>query len=264
MERSSRPQFIGHFEEIKLPSLTLFSPRTAALVAVLGAASLSAEDLTIVLKKTTQGVSSSATHSYGSRYVRFDLGMTETIVDLKFGRVTSIDHLKKQYSQTTFVEMEQAMSSTSPEMEKAMEGIPEGLRHKMMDEAEKDVTVTRGETREIEGVACQEFTVALGESARIRTCRTMTLEPPFDAHSFRKLALVTLPVVLGHSGLNRMIERVRELDGFALATSVSVPGKRIETSSEATSIKRGRIPPGVFALPRAYVKVRSPFSRLTR
>ncbi|MEO6402062.1 MAG: hypothetical protein ABIP62_08630, partial [Vicinamibacteria bacterium] len=223
-----------------------------------------AEDVTIVLRKTTQGVETSATHYYGARYVRFDLGTTEAIVDLKFDRVTSIDHLKKQYSQTTFAEMERAMSSMSPEMEKAMEGIPQGLRHKMMDEAEKDVTVTRGEAREIEGAACQEFTVAIGESGWIRTCRTTALDPPFDAHFFKKLALVALPVARGNSGLNRMIERVRELDGFALATSVSLPKKKIQMSSEATSIKRGHIPPKVFTLPRAYTQVRSPFSELTR
>ncbi len=225
-----------------------------------------AEDLTIVYRKSGQGGDQTATHYYAADRVRLDQGDDGVIVDFALGRIVNIANRKRQYSETTFAEIEQAMSSISAEMEKAMAGIPEGLRHKMMGEAAKEVTLTKGAARTIAGVSCQDYTVALGEKSEMQTCLTTSISPPFHPKNFKDLVLATSPIGPGSSGFNKLVQRLREIEGFSLAssTSVSLLGKRIETVTEATEIRRGPIDGARFDLPQGFKKVDSPFARMAR
>jgi hypothetical protein len=224
--------------------------------------SVQADDLTIVFRMTGPGGEGVATHTFTATRVRFDHGDEATLVDFETGRMVSLSIRMKEYSETTFAEVERAMTSMSAEMEKAMAGIPEGLRSKMMREAAKEVTVTRGETREVAGIACQNYTVALGEKHRMETCTATSIQPPFDPLNFRKLALAMASVGPGNSGVNKMVEKMREIPGLSLASSTSlrILGRKIETVMEATQIRKGPVDASVFAIPQGFKKVDSPFA----
>lgn len=230
------------------------------------APSSGAEDLTIIFRMSGPGGDQTATHYYAAGRARLDQGDDGAIVDFALGRMANISNRTRQYSETTFAEIEQAMNSMSAEMEKAMEGIPEGLRHKMMGDALKEVTVTKGATRTIAGVSCQNYAVTLGEKSQMQTCLTTSITPPFDPKNFKNLALATSPIGPGNSGINKLVQKLREIEGFSLAssTSLSLFGQRIETVTEATEIRRGPIDRARFDLPQGFKKVDSPFARMAR
>ncbi len=226
----------------------------------------STEGVTIVFRVSGPDWEKTATHYFTASKVRFDQGDAATVVDLATGRIVNISTAKKQYSETTFQEIEQAMTSVSAEMEKAMAGIPEGLRKKMMGDATRDVTLTKGEVRTVASVPCQDYVVALGEKTRMETCAALAFDLPFDRAHLRNLALVTAPIAKGHSGLNKMVETLREISGLSLASSMalSLMGRKIETSSEATQIRRGAIDGALFETPRDFQKIDSPFAKMAR
>lgn len=226
----------------------------------------SLEGVTIVFRVSGPDWEKTATHYYTATKVRFDQGDAATLVDLATGRIVMMSMTKKQYSETTFQEIEQAMTSVSAEMEKAMAGIPEGLRKKMMGDAVRDVTLTKGEVRTVASLPCQDYVVALGEKTRMETCAALAFELPFDRAHLRNLALVTAPIAKGHSGLNKMVEKLREISGLSLASSMalSLMGRKIETSTEATQIRRGAIDDALFETPRDFQKIDSPFAKMAR
>jgi hypothetical protein len=168
---------------------------------------------------------------------------------------------KKQYSETTFTEVEQAMTSMSAQMEKAMAGLPGGLREKMMSDATREATLTKGEARNIAGLPCQNYIVTLGEKNRMETCATTAIKPPFDPKNFRKLALATAPITPGSSPVNRMVETMRAIEGISIASStfLSMLGKTIETTMEAAEIRKGPIGASTFDIPQDFKKVDSPW-----
>lgn len=226
----------------------------------------SPEGVTIVFRVSGPDWEKTATHYYTATKVRFDQGDAATVVDFATGRIVNILVAKKQYSETTFEEIEQAMTSLSAQMEKAMAGIPEGLRKKMMGDAALDVTLTRGEVRTVASVSCQTYVVALDEKTRMETCATLDFDLPFDRAHLRNLALVTAPIAKGHSGLNKMVGRLREISGLPLASSMrlSLMGRKIETSTEATEIRRGPVDAAYFEIPQDFQKIDSPFAKMAR
>ena len=228
-----------------------------------GAIPSQAEDVTIVFRVWGADWERVATHYYSATKVRFDQGEQVTVVDFKTGRIVNISVKKKEYSETTFAEIEQAMNSVSAEMEKAMAGIPEGLRKKMVGDSAKEVTISRGEGRTVASIPCQTYIVALGEKTRMETCVTLELDLPFDKSQFRNLALVTAPIAKGNSGINKMVEKLRDIEGLSLAsaTVVSLMGKKLETWSEATEIRKGKVANELFETPHDFRKVDSPFAK---
>lgn len=210
---------------------------------------------------TEKGGERAVTHYFTPTRARFDQGDKATIVDFAAGRVVNLSMKKRQYSETTFARIEQAMTSTSAQMEKALAGIPEGLRHQMMGDATQEVTVTRGAARTVAGVPCQHYIVTLGERLRMETCAASEIKPPFDAANFRNLPLATSPIGPGSSGINRMVEKLRAIEGISVASSASLSmlGKTIETSMEATEIRKGPIAASTFDTPQGFKKVDSPW-----
>ena len=99
---------------------------------------------------------------------------SETIVEYGPGKITAIDHKKKEYSETTLAEMEAAMKEAAAKMEAAsaqmkeqMANMPPAVREKMekmMGGAAGAVTVTKGGTRQVAGYTCQDYVVADGRS----------------------------------------------------------------------------------------------------
>lgn len=240
---------------------TSAAPILAALASLAASSPVRADDLTIVFRMAEKGGERVVTHYFTADRGRLDHGDLATIVDFTTGSVVSIHMKKRQYSETTFAEIERAMSSMSSQMEKALAGIPESLRNQMMGDASREVTITRGETRTIAGVECQNHIVTLGETMRMETCAATAIRPPFDPGNFRKLTLVTSPLGPASSGINRMVEKMRAIDGIAIASSnsLSMLGKTVENSMEATEIRRTPIDASTFDVPPGFKKVDSPW-----
>lgn len=226
----------------------------------------STDDLTIVFKSMGARAERTTTHYYTADRARMDQGEVEIIVEFATGKVVHILNRKKLFYETTLEKIEEAMTSTSAEMEKAMAGIPEGLRAKMIGDAAGEITLAKGGRRTIAGATCQEFFVALGEKTHIEICAATDLTPPFDSRHFKDLPLATAPMGRGNSGISKLVRKLREIDGLILASSASLRlfGRKMDNSSEATEIKRGPLDPSLFDVPAGYTKVDSPFARTAR
>lgn len=225
-----------------------------------------AEDLTVRFKTNGPNGEQRATHYYSAERVRFDQGEESTVVYLDSGRILNISSRRKQYSETTFAELEQAMTSVSAQMEKAMAALPEGLRLKMMGDAGREATLTPGETRTVAGAACQIHVVTLGARARMETCAATGLALPFDRKHLKNLALITAPIARGNSGINKLVAKIREIEGLSLASFIwiNLLGRRIESAAEALEIVREPIDPATFETPPGFQKIESPFAKMAQ
>lgn len=237
-----------------------------ALLTLPLASFASAEDLTIVYKTSGPGGDQVSTQMFTANRARFNSGTSDTIIDFAGGKLTTIDHKKKEVSEITFADMEKAMASMSAEMEKSMAGLPPGLRDKIMGDAAKEVTVTKGETRTVAGISCQDTTIALGENTRMTSCNATSITPPFDPANFSKLSMMQAPMARAGGGFGKIVEKLKDIRGFSLAstTSMSAMGRKMQMTMEATEVKKGPVAPSAFDLPQGYKTVASPFAKMAK
>ena len=239
---------------------------TRSLVAMslsLFALSASAQDLTITFKSTDGG---SATHYFSKDRIRMNGGRTDTLLEFASGRIVTVDNQKKEYSEMTVVEIDEAMKGMAAQMEQAMAQVPPQMREqmaKMMGGAAAEVTVTKGATKMVAGYSCQSYTITMGANMSQETCNSTALTPPFDLANLQKLTRVSLPMI---QGMDKFIQKMSEIQGIALSThmSMSMMGRKTDTGLEATQISKGAIPADVFALPAGYKKVDSPLKKLPK
>jgi hypothetical protein len=247
----------------------------AAAVASLLAAPVLAEDLTIVSKTTGAGGAGSTTQYFASDKVRTGDGENETIMDYAAGRIVTVDHRKKEYSEITFAEMEaglKAIAAQTDQMQEQMASMPPAVREKMeqmMGGAASSVTVTRGGTRQVAGYTCQDYTLAMGQAMTTRICATTALQYPVDYRKHQALAgsaaaMANNPLF---KGMGKMVDEMKKIEGFTIAesTSMKMMGRTMESSKEAVEIKKGPIPAAAFdvaAITKGYKKVPHPVTKL--
>jgi hypothetical protein len=252
--------------------------------AVLAAASspASAEDLTLVFKNTGKQGASTATSYYSTAKMRTGDAENETIVDYGPAKIISIDHKKKEYSEITLAEMEAAMKQAAAKMEEAskqmeqqMASMPPAMREKMqqmMGGAAGSVTVSKGGTRQVAGYACQDYTIAMGETMTTRLCATTALALPAPAVDQQRFAsFATSAGAMANNpmfkGMSKMADELKKIEGISIAeaTSVKILGRSIDTSKEAVEIKKGPIPEAAFdvaAIAKGYKKVAHPVTKM--
>ena len=256
----------------------------ARMLAAVAAASLLAvpalaEDLTIVYKSTGGGGAGTATHYYSSEKVRTGDADNETIMDYAAGRIVSVDHKKKEYSEITFAEMEAGlkaaaakMDAANAQMQQQMASMPPAMREKMeqmMGGAASAVTVTKGATRQVAGYTCQDYTLAMGQAMTMKMCATTALQYPMDYRKYQALAgsaaaMANNPMF---KGMGKMVEEMKKIEGITIAeaTSMKMMGRSMDSSREAVEIKKGPIPAAAFdvaALTQGYKKVPHPVTKL--
>jgi hypothetical protein len=256
----------------------------AACAAVLSSVSARAEDLTIVYKTTAANGSGISTSYYASEKMRTGDAERETIVEYGPGRVVSIDHKKKEYSDYTLAELEASMKAASAKMEQAnaqmqqqMANMPPALREKMegmLGGGAAAVTVTKGVVRKVAGYDCQSYDVKMGTGMEMHLCASTALAPPAPNVDPRTYSAVAGPAAAFANnpmfkGAAKLGEELRKIQGFVLAdaTSMKVMGRSIETSKEATEVKRGAIPASAFdvaAIAKGYKKVDNPLAKLAK
>jgi hypothetical protein len=244
----------------------LFGFGTAAF-----ALAAAAEDLTITYKVTGRGdAAATTTQYYSATKVRTSDGQRETVLDLAAGKILTIDSQKKEYSEIDLAELEAMMKQATAQMDEAMKNVPPGMREqmaKMMGGGAAPggaaLNVTKGGTRKVAGYACQEYTIAMGENFKNETCNTTALPLPFDPAQFRKLWAMSNPTFMRDAA--KFAEQLQKVEGLPLAenTSVSMMGRSMTSSKEATEVKKGPIAASVFEPPAGYKKVDSPLKAMS-
>jgi hypothetical protein len=254
----------------------------AACAAAFLAVPALAEDLTIVFKTTGGGSPGTTTHYYSSEKMRTGDAEHETIVEYGPGKIVSIDHKKKEYSEITLAEMEEAMKAAQAKMEQAnaqmqqqMASMPPAMREKMeqmMGGVASSVTVTKGGTRQVAGYTCQDYTVAMGQMMTTKICATTALAfaaPNVDYRRYASFAgsAATMANNPMFKGMGKMVDEMKKIQGFTIAeaTSVKVMGRSTDTSREAVEIKKGPIPASAFdvaTIAKGYKKVANPVTKM--
>jgi hypothetical protein len=233
------------------------------LVSALPAA---AEDLTITYRSTSGGVAGAAASYFSTERMRTGDAERDTVIEYASGRIVSIDHKKKEYSEITLAEMEAAMKAATAQMEQQMANMPPAIREKMQQmTGGGTVTVTKGATKKVAGYDCQDYEVSLGGMGSMHLCATTAIAPPAPNVDYRRFA--SFASVASNPMLKNITSEMQKIQGFTLAESSSMKlmGRSMETSKEATEVKRGAIPASAFdvaALTRGYKKVANPVTKM--
>jgi hypothetical protein len=202
----------------------------------------------------------------------------ETIIEYGPGKITSIDHKKKEYSEITLAEMEAAMKKAQAQMaqmEEQMKNMPPAVREKMesmMGGAAGAVTVTKGAARQVAGYSCQDYTIAAGQMMTTKLCATTALALPIPNADFSKYSSFatsagTMASNPMFKGMQKFADEMKKIEGVTIAeaTSFKMMGHSVDNSKEATEIKKGPIPASAFDLAtiaKGYKKVDNPLSKM--
>jgi hypothetical protein len=184
-------------------------------------------------------------------------GDTDSIVEYASGRIVSIDHKKKEYTETTFEEMAAMMRQAEAEIAK----LP-SFAQKAMGGAVGDVTVVKGtQIRKIAGYDCTQYTLTMGQDFVYDLWATPALVYPIKYVDSMKAQYVAM----GHAGRKflKMFDEMKAIKGYPLAFGMNykLMGKKIATLTEATEVKRGPIPASTFGIPAGYKRKDSPFKQ---
>jgi hypothetical protein len=225
----------------------------AALPALAGAA-----EITIVSKTTVkQGAPTTSTQYIGTDRVRTSDGENDAIVDVGTGRLTVINHKKKEYYEATREEMQAGMRK----LEQQMSGPGGAMLEKMMGGAAGEVVVKKGAARKVAGYDCTTYTFTLGDNMRYENCMTQALQLPVAYYD----ALKSPYAMMGPMGkrFEKVFDAMREVKGvpIAMSSSVNMMGMKMEIASEATEIRTGAIPATAFQVPAGYKKKDTPFKK---
>ena len=188
---------------------------------------------------------------------RHSNGDNDSIMDLKAGRMTLIDHKKKEYSEFTLEEMAAFMN----DMEKQMQGNP--IMEKLMGGALGEVSVKKGATpRKIAGYTCDEYIMSMGENMTWEMWTTPDVQPPmqyFDAYKAQFSSMGPMA-----KRMEKMVDEMRKLKGFPLATTMHMKMMMasVDTTTEATEVKKGPVAASVFEVPKDYKKKDAPFKAM--
>jgi hypothetical protein len=236
----------------------------------------SAEDLTLVYKTTgTQGAST-ATSYYSTEKMRSGDGQHDTIIEYGPGKITTIDHKKKEYSEITLAEMEAMLKQASAKMEemnKQLANMPPEMKKKMeqmMGGGAESVSVTKGGSRQVAGYTCQDYTLSMGQTMTQQLCATTALQfpaPNVDYKRFSGLASSAGAMSGMFPGFAKLAEEMKKIEGISIAeaTHFKMMGRTVDSTREATEIKKGAIPASAFdlaAIAPGYKKVAHPVTKM--
>jgi hypothetical protein len=252
----------------------------AALAAALCALPVLAEDLTIVYKTTGPGGPGTSTTYYSSEKMRTGDAERDTIIEYGTGRIVTIDHKKKEYSEITAAEMEAAMKAMQAKMQEAnaqMQNMPPAVREKMeqmMGGGAAAITVTKGTTRKVAGYDCQDYDVKVGTLMTMDLCASTAVAPPAPNVDPSKYASMVGPAAALASnpmfkGFAKLADEMKKIQGFSLAESskMSMMGRSFDSTKEATEVKKGAVPASAFdvaAIAKGYKKVEHPMTKLAK
>jgi hypothetical protein len=233
--------------------------RMLSLAALAGLAALpaSAEDLTIVSAVKMGDRQSTSTQYITADRARMATGDTDTIVEYATGRIVQINNKNQEYSETSLAEM----AAFVDKQVARLEGLPAFAR-KAMGGTVGEITVRKGTaTKKIAGYDCTQYTLSMGEDMAFDLWVTPALEIPAHLVDAQKATFAAM----GPAGQRfvAMFDEMKKIKGVALATGMNykIVGKKVDSLTEATEVRRGPIPASTFAIPAGYKKKDSPFKR---
>lgn len=229
--------------------------RALAAALLLAAPVLAAEDLTIVSKVAVGDKSSISTQYMTATKSRTNDGESDSIIDFPTGKLTFIDHKAKTYWETSFEEM-------AAYMERLYRDVKGNPMLENMFGGSDEVTVERGKgSRKVAGYDCDEYIMTMGRSFEFDVCAAKGLQPPPQYYEGRKFSYASMGPMGRRFG--KMFEEMKKVKGYPIALDMDVDMgmAKIQTSSEATEVKKGPIPASTFDLPVGYKKKPSPFNR---
>lgn len=252
----------------------------AALAAALCALPALAEDLTIVYKSTGPGGPGTSTSYYSSEKMRSGDAERDTIIEYGTGRIVTIDHKKKEYSEITAAEMEaamKAMQAKMQEMNAQMANMPPAVREKMesmMGGGAAAITVTKGASRKVAGYDCQDYDVKVGTMMTMDLCASTAVAPPAPNVDPSKYASMVGPAAALASNpmfksFAKLADEMKKIQGFTLAetSKMSMMGRSFDSSKEATEVRKGPIPAAAFdvaEIAKGYKKVAHPMTKMAK
>jgi hypothetical protein len=229
-----------------------------AAAAVAGSAQAATDDLTIVSTVNAgKGAPLTSTQYVSTGRIRTSSGESDTIFDAGTGRVVILNNKKKEYFEFTREELAEAMGGFEAQMQSAGP-----LMEKMMGGPLGEVTLRKtGASRKVAGYACDEYTVAMGDSLRYDVCAAPALQPP--QHYFDALKSPFAAMGPMARRFDRVFEEMKKIKGFpvAMSSTIKIMTVRSDMKSEATEIKKGPVPASVFEIPAGYKKKDSPFKK---
>jgi hypothetical protein len=238
-----------------------------ACVAALACTPSFAEDLTVVFKTTGAGGAGTSTSWFSAERMRTSDGASDTIVDYGPGRIVNVDHKKKEWSEITLAQIEATMKQMSAQMEAAMANMPPQMKSMMGGGG--PVSVTKGTLRKVAGYDCQDYAVAMGTTANMKICATTAVAPPTPSVEFKKYATFasSAAALASNPMMKGLAEELKKIEGFTIAdsTSMKMMGRSMESSREATEVRKGAIPASTFdlaAIAPGYKKVESPMAKM--
>ena len=253
-------------------------PRSLAvacgLFAVL-AVPAAAEDLTVVFKVTGKdGVTTSTQYMSSDRWKVSDASQ-DVMMEFATRRMVMADHQKKEYWEATLDELNAQMQQLTAQMDEQMKkmdeqmkGLPPAMREKMagmVGGAASAVTVTKGTgSRRIAGYDTEQYVMSMGDMVKTEMWTTSALPIPAPALDFRNTVMTLNPIFKNAAA--KLAGEMSKVKGYTLAetTTAKVLGKTMETSREATEVKKGPIPASVFQIPAGYKKTETPFAKAGR
>lgn len=218
------------------------------------ALSVSGQDLTVQSKLTMGNSESPMTQYVTSEYGRTSSAQADTIVHFATGRMTMIDHKKKQYWEWTIDEM----AAYWEKLTRDMRGTPLEDMFGTRDDPKLEKLPGK---QKFAGYDCERWSLSIGDVLEMDLWAAPGLQPPPRYYDSRKLSASAM----GPMGqlFQKVYEELRKVKGFPLSTAIIIrtPMSRTQTLEEATEVKKGPIPASAFQVPDGYKKVKSPFAR---
>ncbi|MEM7583052.1 MAG: DUF4412 domain-containing protein [Acidobacteriota bacterium] len=222
-------------------------PVCFALLSLMVCLPVTAEDLTIISTVTDgKGKSVPSTQYITQNKVRTSDGRYDTIMDLESERIIHIDNKKKTYEETTLEELRQHFAQLEENMGGMMGAVFGGAG---------EVEVTKGtESRQVAGYECDHYLMTIGKKFQFDLWAARGLSAPYHYHDAKKMAYAAMGPMA--SRFDKLYEEMKEIDGFPLMTKVDtrVVGLKVQSTSEATEVRKGPIPADVFEPPAGYKK----------
>lgn len=163
------------------------------------------------------------------------------------GKIISIDHKNKTYTEMTVEQLQQKINEAAKSMNANKEQM-EALK-KMMGQSFGPVSVTKqgpGET--IAGYATEKYLVTGPMEMQIWAAPELKI--PGAYYDLMKLNVPQNPLF----DMGKMFEEMKKINGLGLKTvmTMKVMGRSMTTTTVVTDIKKGPIPASTFEVPAGY------------
>jgi len=226
---------------------------TVTVVCVIASATtLAAQDFTVRMQDEDGKISTHYVSRHAVRNVSSTPVETDVIYRLDQGKMITLNHQQKTYTETTLAEARQHMEKRTSEMDPQEQ---EMMRRLGMAGAAASITkIGAGET--IAGYATEKYSAKTPLSqGKIWVAPALEIPPGY-------YDLVTSFVAREVAGLGQLFKEMqgKQVKGFALkwVTTSSLPMmKGVTVTQVATSVETGSIPASTFEPPAGYQKVRA-------